>query len=299
MGFIAIDCQKCGANLDVDEAATTYTCKYCSTVYERGYLNSASPTPLTIGVMAERAITNFEFGKALQFIEQGLVIDPQNKYLLELEEKAKAGLSILAEGHAAQAQKDLKTIQDTSEAEQYKLQAEFILHELQANIQVYGSNSALSGATPANIDIALQYIDRSLELFPDNPVYLNLKALLLMEGKGIKQQAVQLLEKAASINPRDINIQHNLKAAKSSSSCFVATAAFGSPMAPEVRTLRLWRDERLKTSALGRKFVKTYYYFSPPLARLISNHPILKRTARLLLTPLVRQVVMSNTQRRL
>ena len=155
MGFIAIDCMKCGANLEVDETATTYTCKYCRTVHERDYSNSATPTPNSYGVMAKRAIANSEFGKALQFIEQGLVIDPHNDNLLRLENEAKAGLATLVDGHTALAQEELNAIQKESEAEQYKLQAEFILHELQANIQVYGSNSVLQGATPANVDLAI------------------------------------------------------------------------------------------------------------------------------------------------
>ena len=299
MGFTAIDCAKCGANLEVDETATTYTCKYCRTVHERDYSNSATPTPHSYGVMAKRAIANSEFGKALQFIEQGLVIDPHNDNLLKLESEAKAGLAALVDGHTANAQEELNAIQNESEAEQYKLQAEFILHELQANIQVYGSNSVLNGATPANIDLALQYIDRSLEYFPNNPVYLNLKALLLLEGKGARQQAVELLERAAAINPRDINIQNNLKSAKTSSSCFVATAAFGSPMTKQVRALRLWRDEELLTSYFGRKFVKTYYYFSPPLAAFIANHPTLRRAARFLLTPLVDRIITKHTAKRI
>ena len=249
--------------------------------------------------MAERAIANSEFGKALQFVEQGLVIDPHNDRLLKLETEAKAGLSALVDGHTAQAEEELNAIQNTSEAEQYKLQAEFILHELQANIQVYGSNSVLSGATPANVDLALQYIDRSLEYFPENPVYLNLKALLLMEGKGDRQRAIELLERAARNSPRDINIQNNLQGAKTSSSCFIATAAFGSPMAQQVRTLRLWRDERLLTTYSGRKFVKFYYRFSPPLATVIANHPALKQITRMLLTPLVNRIVARYAAKRI
>ncbi|MBI2397485.1 MAG: hypothetical protein HYV17_06770 [Xanthomonadales bacterium] len=249
--------------------------------------------------MAERAISNSAFGKALQFIEQGLVINPHDANLLNLEEKAKAGLSAIAGDHANQTQEEIKSIQNTSEAEQYHLQAQFILHELQANVKVYGSNSALTGATPANIGLALQYIDRSLELFPDNPVYLNLKALLLMEGMGMKEQAVALLEKAAAINPRDINIQNNLESAKTSSACFVATAAYGSPLAHEVRALRLWRDEALLPTTLGKLFVRIYYCFSPPLARLISRHPRLKQATRWGLTPLVKSITKSYVPRRM
>ena len=151
--------------------------------------------------MAERAIANAEYGKAMQFIEQGLAIDPHHSELLSLETKALESLAALATDHLSQTEDELKQIGNRGEAEQYHLQAQFILNELQANKKVYGSNSALTGATPANVDLALQYVDRSLELFPDSPVYLNLKALLLWEGKGAKEQAAALLEKAATLNP--------------------------------------------------------------------------------------------------
>lgn len=182
---------------------------------------------------------------------------------------------------------ELSDEQKLSEAEQYHMKALFILHELQANKQVYGSNSALTGATPANIDLALQYIDRSVELFPENTVYLNLKALLLWEGKGDKATATTLLEKAAALNPRDIDIQNNLKAIKTSQ-CVIASAAFGSPVASEVHTLRSWRDERLMSSRAGKMFVTTYYFFSPPAAKFVDRHEWARRFVRAVLGMLIR-----------
>jgi tetratricopeptide (TPR) repeat protein len=177
-------------------------------------------------------------------------------------------------------------IENLSEAEQYQLKAQFILHEVQANKQVYGSNSAISGAQPANVGLALQYIDRSLELFPDNPVYLNLKALLLWEGNGDKASALPLLERAAQLSPRDIDIQNNLNAIKSSQ-CIVATAAFGTPLAREVKMLRRWRDVQLNHSVLGKLFVRSYYHFSPPIAAYIAKRSSARAVARLVLRPII------------
>jgi len=173
-----------------------------------------------------------------------------------------------------------------SEAEQYNLKAQFILGELQANKEVYGSNSMITGATPADVDLALQYIERSLELFPDNSIYMNLKALLLWEGKGNKEAAIPLLEKAAELNPRDIDIQNNLNAIKTSQ-CIVATAAYGSPLAKEVNTLRKWRDNKLARSGCGRLFIEIYYLISPPFAKVVANHSILRKLIRVLLKPLI------------
>ena len=41
--------------------------------------------------------------------------------------------------------------------------------------------------------------------------------------------------------------------------CFIASAIYGDPHAPEVETLRSYRDNVLMQSAIGRKFVDFYY----------------------------------------
>jgi len=69
--------------------------------------------------------------------------------------------------------------------------------------------------------------------------------------------------------------------------CFIATAAYGTPMAKEVRTLREYRDRRLRRSVAGRAFVWTYYRLSPPFAGLISRHESLRALARSALKPIV------------
>jgi hypothetical protein len=69
--------------------------------------------------------------------------------------------------------------------------------------------------------------------------------------------------------------------------CFIATAAYGSYLDPHVEVLRTFRDQRLMTNRLGREFVSVYYDHSPPIARVISEHPLLKAVVRGLLTPIV------------
>ena len=72
------------------------------------------------------------------------------------------------------------------------------------------------------------------------------------------------------------------------SGCFIATACYGDEDAPEVRLLRLYRDQRLMKSMAGRFFVRFYYTLSPPLARLISRSESAKKAIRrFMLEPLV------------
>ena len=69
--------------------------------------------------------------------------------------------------------------------------------------------------------------------------------------------------------------------------CFVATAAYGTPMAGEVQILREFRDECLLTSSLGQGLVDIYYSISPPIAEFITEHPSLEPIVRAGLMPVV------------
>ena len=69
--------------------------------------------------------------------------------------------------------------------------------------------------------------------------------------------------------------------------CFIATAAFGSPLHPFVHILREFRDRYLLTNAPGRVFVKLYYHSSPPAAEIIRHNRALSLVSRIALSPMV------------
>ena len=69
--------------------------------------------------------------------------------------------------------------------------------------------------------------------------------------------------------------------------CFIATAAYSSDWAAEVRLLRDFRDRYLLTNRPGRWFVRWYYANSPPAARYLEAHPRVKPLVRALLLPMV------------
>ncbi|MFH1645536.1 MAG: CFI-box-CTERM domain-containing protein, partial [Candidatus Omnitrophota bacterium] len=73
----------------------------------------------------------------------------------------------------------------------------------------------------------------------------------------------------------------------SASYCFIATAAYGTPMAGDVMVLRSFRDKVLLKSELGKALVRFYYKHSPEAASIIREKPVLRRITRALLKPLV------------
>jgi hypothetical protein len=71
------------------------------------------------------------------------------------------------------------------------------------------------------------------------------------------------------------------------SPCFVATAAYGSPLAAQVGALRHLRDRYLLPNALGRIWVSGYYALGARLAGWMASHAIARAAARVVLSPLV------------
>jgi hypothetical protein len=73
----------------------------------------------------------------------------------------------------------------------------------------------------------------------------------------------------------------------SNTPCFIATAAFGSPMAREVSVLREFRDDVLLPHAGGRVAVAAYYRIGPAFARAIAHSQTLKALVRAGLAPMI------------
>ena len=73
--------------------------------------------------------------------------------------------------------------------------------------------------------------------------------------------------------------------------CFIATATFGSELAPEVVLLRTFRDSYILHTSVGRRFMISfnafYYSFSPQIAALIAPNTPLRSAMKAAIYPLV------------
>lgn len=77
---------------------------------------------------------------------------------------------------------------------------------------------------------------------------------------------------------------------RDSPGCFIATAAYGTPMAGEVAALSSFRDSFLVGSSTGRTFACLYETLSPPAAEIITSSSPLRRLVRMHVSPLVRAI---------
>jgi curved DNA-binding protein CbpA len=83
---------------------------------------------------------------------------------------------------------------------------------------------------------------------------------------------------------------NSYSSSSSSSSCFVATAAYGSPLMAELDYLRFWRDNYLRKSVLGRKFIIFYYRFGPNLAIPVTHSSFLKKHTQKLIKKIIQYI---------
>jgi len=73
--------------------------------------------------------------------------------------------------------------------------------------------------------------------------------------------------------------------------CLIATAAYGSELAPQVQQLRELRDFRLLQTESGSSFIESfnafYYSFSPYIADYERENPAFKEVVKLFISPMI------------
>ena len=81
------------------------------------------------------------------------------------------------------------------------------------------------------------------------------------------------------------------KSKESGGGCLIATAIYGTEMAPQIQMLREIRDNTVMGTASGGTFMdafnKVYYSFSPTLADMQREYPLLKEITKVYLTPMM------------
>jgi len=91
-------------------------------------------------------------------------------------------------------------------------------------------------------------------------------------------------------------IQESPPPARIGGGCLIATATFGSEMAPQVQFLRELRDNTVLQTESGTSFMagfnQFYYSFSPAIADYERENPIFKEAVKLIITPLLTSLTL-------
>ena len=100
----------------------------------------------------------------------------------------------------------------------------------------------------------------------------------------------EVVEKTDKVTPAEQDAEEK------KGGCLIATAAFGSEMAPQVQFLRELRDNTVLQTESGSAFMTSfnqfYYSFSPAIADYERENPAFKEAVKLMLTPLLTSLTL-------
>ncbi|RNJ75554.1 MAG: YncE family protein [Nitrosopumilus sp. B06] len=200
-------------------------------------------------------------------------------------------------------------------------------HEIEEKIQLAGPTHAIafdekysllhvtyipeSGVTGAGATGMVEFINTntnehvgSLDL-PENPFTIsihpetrNLFASILNKGTVVRANLDEYPEYQAILDKIKPQEQASLSPG---GGCLIATAAYGTELAPQVQMLRETRDNTIMSTESGKSFMaafnSVYYSFSPHVADLERENPAFREAVRAFITPMVSSLaIMSLAQ---
>ena len=124
-----------------------------------------------------------------------------------------------------------------------------------------------------------------------------LKVVAIQNQKIISQGSTEAEFGDVLING-DCNSSFETGPGGSDGGCLIATATYGSEIAPQVQKLRELRDNKLLNTESGTSFMNSfndfYYSFSPAIADYERENPIFKETIKIVITPMISSLSILN-----
>ncbi|MCE9617316.1 MAG: peptidylprolyl isomerase [Nitrosarchaeum sp.] len=187
-------------------------------------------------------------------------------------------------------------IQDFEFDEEQKRLTLYVSSSLENNLgEVYLPQTLLSG------DFTF-YINGE-EYFPTIKLNDNISFITLnFTGSGNNKIEIIGTGYLQGVNQTSIPIENESPAENKSQDktggCLIATATFGSELAPQVQQLRELRDNQLLQTESGKSFMSSfndfYYFFSPTIADWERENPLFKETVKIMITPMVSSLSILN-----
>ena len=159
-----------------------------------------------------------------------------------------------------------------------------------ANLTYSAFLSADEGSTwtPLLIDSNASSAHIDSKLFVPGPK--NILKVFVTDGFQSQSSLVHFAVAASAEKNMNQSNKNNTSSAPKSG-CLIATAAFGSELAPQVQFLRSFRDERILSTVSGSNFMAAfnawYYSFSPQVADYERQQPWLQQLVRVGIYPLL------------
>ena len=136
-------------------------------------------------------------------------------------------------------------------------------------------------------------------------VYITEPGIIPDDEDRLQKQLVQNVETITIVLRSNIagsvlvtNLDTNNISTSEGGGCLIATAAYGSEMAPQVQFLREIRDNTVLQTQSGVSFMTAfnqfYYSFSPTIADYERENPVFKEVVKVGLTPLLTSLTILN-----
>jgi len=131
------------------------------------------------------------------------------------------------------------------------------------------------------------------QVLSKNTIQNNSSTLLLNSVNEIPKEIVEGVVEETFVVPQE--------STDNGGGCLIATAAYGSEMAPQVQLLREIRDNQLMNTESGTAFMEmfndAYYSFSPIIADYERENPLFKEAVKLAITPMLSSLaIMENAE---
>jgi len=106
------------------------------------------------------------------------------------------------------------------------------------------------------------------------------------------------IEKNGQCVPEHETMVTEMQQKSSGGGCLIATATYGSELAPQVQQLRELRDNSLLQTESGISFMNSfndfYYSFSPYIADYERENPVFKEVVKIAITPMISSLSILN-----